>query len=500
MIHVLRKSYILLKRRLRKTRSYLEKKKGLGSWIIGVLFYGAILFTIIQGLEIETPLAWKGMKILGVGCIVLVFFLVAFFYFYRFKREILLSPSRLFLICLFIWGTLFLGWGILSIPTISSYAIPVALTGMILASILGGESALICVIVLGGLLGLLTNFKLEIVFAAVLGGGVAALATAHTPRRIDLIKVGILVGLLNALFTSGWAWVNNWGYGHWTTEALWGIENGLVSAFLAIGILPLLENFFGIVTDSKLFELSHLTHPLLVLLQEKAPGTYQSSVMVANLAEIAAGKIGANSLLAKVGAYYHDIGKLKNPAYFTENKALNGKDKHKNITPILSSLILMSHVKEGIQLARKYRLPLVIQDIIRQHHGTTFASFFYQKALEEDSRKSLKEEDFRYLGPKPRNKETGIIMLADVVEAASRTLENPTPPRIKSLVEKVIKEKLLDGQLDECPITFNDLRIIRESFIYTLSSAFHTRVEYPAKDEETVESKSNQHPEVGKKI
>ncbi|HIE43555.1 MAG TPA: HDIG domain-containing protein [Candidatus Omnitrophica bacterium] len=479
MIYIVRKSYVLLKKRFRTVKKKLERMHRFNSWMIGILFYLGTLLLVLRGMNLLVPLEENGLKIIGTAISVFIFLLIAFFYLYRFKSPLLKSPSKIFLLALVVWGTLLTGYGIFS-SRISDYSVPAVLAGIVLASFLQGQGALICVVVLGGLLGLIANFRIDIVLSFVVAGGVASLGVSFTHKRTDLLKVGILAGVIGAVFIASWGWLQEWAPEFLLIQSLWMMGSGVISAFLALGILPILENLFGMLTDAKLFELSHLTNPLLINLREKAPGTYQSSLMVANLAEAAAEKIHANPLLVRVGAYYHDIGKIKNPSYFVENDNINGKSKHERINPPLSSLILISHVKEGLQLAQKYRLPREIQEMIKQHHGTTLTSFFYQKAREKDHHNTLKEEDFRYPGPKPESKEAAVLMLADTVEAASRTLENPSPARIRALVEKLLRDKFMDRQLDESQLTFKELLAIEESFIQTLTGTFHTRIEYPA--------------------
>jgi putative nucleotidyltransferase with HDIG domain len=240
---------------------------------------------------------------------------------------------------------------------------------------------------------------------------------------------------------------------------------------------------FGYTTDIKLLELASLDQPLLRELMVQAPGTYHHSVIVSNMVEASARAVHANPLLAKVAAYYHDIGKIKKPLYFIENQ--EGRvNKHEKLAPSMSSLILISHVKDGVELARQYRLGKEIIDIIGQHHGTSLITYFYEKAKEQVEKKGgrclqVEEADFRYPGPKPQTKEAGLVMLADVVEAASKTLVEPTSARIQGMVQKMVNKIFSDGQLDECELTLKDLHEIAKSFNMTLSGIFHHRVEYP---------------------
>jgi hypothetical protein len=251
-------------------------------------------------------------------------------------------------------------------------------------------------------------------------------------------------------------------------------------AVLATGILPLLEHPFERTTTFTLLDLSNLDNPLLRHMVLTVPGTYHHSIMVGTLAEAAAEAIGANGLLCRVGAYYHDIGKVRHPAYFIENQP-DAADRHERLAPSLSRTIVMSHVKEGIELARAFGLPEALVDMIPQHHGTRLVSFFFQRAKEtaDPEIQAVKEEDYRYPGPRPQTREAAILMLADTVEAATRTLSDPTPARIRGVIQKVINSIFVDGQLDECDLTLRDLHLIANSFVRILTGIFHQRVEYP---------------------
>jgi len=259
-----------------------------------------------------------------------------------------------------------------------------------------------------------------------------------------------------------------------------GFLGGVLASILVLGIAPIIETLFGYTTDIKLLELANMDHPILKDLILQAPGTYHHSIIVGSLVEAAAKSIAANPLLARVSAYYHDIGKLKKPLYFIENVG-GGENKHEHLTTTMSSLILISHVKDGVEMARENRLGERIGHIILQHHGTSLISYFYQKAKERENPEmaSINEDDFRYPGPKPQTKEAGIVMLADSVEAASRALTDPTPSRIKSLVQRVTNGIFLDGQMEECELTLKDLQKIQESFNRILTAIFHQRIDYP---------------------
>jgi putative nucleotidyltransferase with HDIG domain len=246
--------------------------------------------------------------------------------------------------------------------------------------------------------------------------------------------------------------------------------------------LGIFERIFDITTDITLLELSDLNHPLLKELAVKAPGTFHHSIVVGNLSESAAKTIGANSLLARVGSYYHDIGKMEKPEYFVENEQ-GGDNKHKSLAPNMSAIILASHVKAGLEMAEEYKLPKIIRDFIPEHHGRNLMSFFYDKALQAQEKNEVNLDDYRYPGPSPQSKETAIVMLADMVEAATKTLKNPTAGRLRKLVEELIEKRFLDGELDESDLTMRDVKGIIDGFMSVLAGIYHKRIEYPGSEE-----------------
>ncbi|MDD5005858.1 MAG: HDIG domain-containing protein [Candidatus Omnitrophica bacterium] len=267
--------------------------------------------------------------------------------------------------------------------------------------------------------------------------------------------------------------------------------NGIVSAFIVAGALPIFESLFNLVTNISLLELSDFNHPLLKRLVLEAPGTYHHSLLVGNLAEMAAEAINANALLARVGAYYHDIGKLEKPEYFSENQP-EPLSRHEQLKASMSKIVITNHVKDGIGLAKKYKLNSAITQFIEQHHGTSLVFYFYLRALEQTQEQSeIKEDGFRYAGPKPQTKETAIVLLADSVEAACRAVEVPNVQRIEEVVQTVINNKFIDGQLDDCDLTLKDLTKISKIFIHILSAVYHSRVEYPEKKSENNNKESS---------
>jgi putative nucleotidyltransferase with HDIG domain len=290
---------------------------------------------------------------------------------------------------------------------------------------------------------------------------------------------------------------NDWGM--IGLQSALAVGNGILTATLVGGALPMLEHLFRITTDISWLEASDLNHPLLRRMTIEAPGTYHHSLVVANLAEAAAEAIGANATLSRVCSYFHDVGKLVKPEYFTENMSFE-RNPHDDLAPTMSALIIIAHVKEGVDLALKYRLNQRIIDIIQEHHGTSLVRYFYQRALQqhedaraggkimklrEDDIPDVREESFRYSGPKPQTKESAIVSLADTVESASRSLEKPTPQKIESLVNELIEERITDRQLDDCDLTLRELKVVAERFRFTLLMMLHSRIAYPKQTPKT---------------
>jgi hypothetical protein len=258
----------------------------------------------------------------------------------------------------------------------------------------------------------------------------------------------------------------------------------LVAGYLVAGSLPFIEQAFGVVTNISLLEMSDISHPLLRDLVRLAPGTYSHSIAVATIGETAAERIGANGLLVRVGAYYHDVGKMLKPHYFIENVTEGSESRHQHLAPAMSTLIIIGHVKDGVDLAMQYKLPRPLVDFIEQHHGTTLVEYFYREATRQadrqpDYKASVEESSFRYPGPKPQTREAGVLMLADAVESASRSLSDPTPKRIENLIHDITMNRLLDGQFDECALTLSEIHAIEESLAKSLIGIYHARIKYP---------------------
>ena len=335
---------------------------------------------------------------------------------------------------------------------------------------------------------------------SLISGFTAVYLTLQVRRRSRLIRAGVGVGVAIWLSSLSFGMIainlfppmdNDWGM--IGLQSALALGNGIITAMIVGGALPMLEHLFQITTDVSWLELSDLNHPLLRRMTIEAPGTYHHSLVVANLAEAAAEKIGANATLCRVCSYFHDVGKLVKPQYFTENMSFE-RNPHDDLAPTMSALIIIAHVKEGVDLALTHGLNKQIIDVIQQHHGTSLVYYFYQRALQqqEDARAGgkimnirkedipeVQEESFRYSGPKPQTKESAIVSLADIVESASRSLEKPTPQKIEQLINELIEERIADGQLDECDLTLGEIRIIAERFRFTLMTMLHTRIAYP---------------------
>jgi hypothetical protein len=381
-----------------------------------------------------------------------------------------------------------------SIPVDACYfAIPFALGAMTTAILINRNVALIIGAMTSFLLGFAFDEKIIFPLFSFLGSIAASYQIVRIRQRSVFLKIGLFLGIINMAAIICLNLITGNLFNDLPLRLVMGFFGGIFTGILVAGITPLFESIFGFITDIKLLELANLNQPLFQQMIIEAPGTYHHSIVVSSLAESAAEAIGANALLVKVSSYYHDIGKLKKPHYFIENQQ-NTDNKHDRLSPKMSSLIIMSHVKDGCELAAKAKLGRLIINIIRQHHGTSIISFFYDKAKKDkdQSIRSLSESDFRYPGPKPQTKEAGLIMLADVIEASSRTLSNPTPSRIRSLVRERIEGIYMDGQLDECELTLSNLNTIAESFIKILTGIFHHRIDYPENPPKEGNGKNNE--------
>ncbi|MBI4699492.1 MAG: HDIG domain-containing protein [Nitrospirae bacterium] len=365
-------------------------------------------------------------------------------------------------------------------PQLLVYGIPLAIGPMLAALLIDIHAAIVFSVITSLLSGVWLNdpFYAIFNFAASL---TAAFSVIRCKKRSAIWRAGFYVGLVSILTCLMVMQIQRELI---TVDApvaiMFSFLNGIIVATFVSAFLPLLEYIFKLTTDISLLELLDLNQPLMRNFLVVAPGTYHHSIIVGNLVESAAEAVGVNSLLARVSAYYHDIGKIKMPEYYIENQTVP-TSRHDKLAPRMSSLILMSHVKEGVELAQHHKLPKSVIDIIQQHHGTSVISYFYQKAKEQQAgaEPPPAEEDFRYPGPRPQTRVAALVLMADAVEAASRALTDPTPARISALVDRVINHFFLDGQLDSCELTLKDLREIKSHFVYLLTGMFHRRINYP---------------------
>src|SRR5437667_5012953 len=387
-------------------------------------------------------------------------------------------------------------------PEMGGLITPYAFAPLVLSVLLGRQHGLYAAFFVSLWSSMLFGpIDAPLLITSLISGFTAVSMTLQVRRRSKLIRAGFYVGLAIWLLSLTFGLIGpiNWFYpaandwGMLGVQSAIAIGNGIVTATLVGGALPMLEHLFGITTDISWLEASDLNHPLLRRMTIEAPGTYHHSLVVANLAEAAAEAIGANGTLCRVCSYFHDVGKLLKPEYFTENMSFE-RNPHDDLAPTMSALIIIAHVKEGVDLALKHRLNQRNIDLIQEQHGTSLMRYFYQRAvqqhedaraggkimkLREDDIPDVREESFRYSGPKPQTKESAIVSLADMVESASRSLEKPTPQKIEQLVNELIEERIADGQLDECDLTLGELRVIAERFRFTLMTMLHTRIAYP---------------------
>jgi putative nucleotidyltransferase with HDIG domain len=364
------------------------------------------------------------------------------------------------------------------------WGLPFAAGPVTVLVLFGLQPALLFALCAAGLAGVMLGGDFTVAIFALASGAIGAFAAQRTRDRASLSRVGVIVGLANIVLVL----VLELYRGLPDSVAIIGLSAvcGLVGGLLSVGVvsflLPLLEGVFGITTNNRLLELSNQNLPLLKRLSLEAPGTYQHSLSVSNLAEAGADAVGANALLLRVCAYYHDVGKLVKPDYFVENQR-NG-NPHDALLPSMSALVIQSHVKEGLEIAREAKLPLPIRQAIATHHGTKLIRFFFNRAQERsaEDKTEVRESDYRYAGPKPPTKELGILLLADAVEAAARTLESPNPAKIQAMIDKIFNNALEDGQLDDCDLTFSELDKVASAFLWVLTNMYHHRIDYPGFD------------------
>ncbi len=436
----------------------------------------------------------KGFVVSVIG--IFLFSIILFYAVYTFSaknirkfasspKDVLLMGIILAMILIFVRLSLFvarsMGTAFPAIPShVYLYLLPVAAGPMLIRLFLNSETALVFAAVISLISGLFLEGSLSLAAYFFIGGIVAAKGVRHATQRATITKAGIILGCINVFTIASLIILS----GSWSVKSdiftiLFGFIGGQITSVIVTGVAPIFETVFGYTTNIRYLELARMDHPLLKELAIHAPGTYHHSIIIGSMVETAAEAINANPLLAKVSAYYHDIGKVKNPLYFIEN--MRGENRHDSLAPDVSAGILTSHVNEGVELAHEHRLGEEIIEIIRQHHGTSLISYFYQKAknVEGINVSEVDENNFRYHGPKPKSKEAGLVMLADAVEAASKTIPDPTPANIHAMVRRIINRVFMDGQLDECDLTLKDFSAIAKSFNRALIGMFHQRIEYP---------------------
>ncbi len=441
-----------------------------------------------------------GIRFVGYFILVSLIMWVSYFFGSRFirrfrmqARDTRFSGVMLLATLVAVRMSMFVGGAIASSPGLNvptgafAYAIPVAVGAMMVRLVLNAEVALVFSVIISIFCGFFVLHDPEYTAYCLLSNIAAASFIANVDKRSNVMMAGLKIASVNVLVVAGLLLAQSYHNPAFSVggfETLWYLAaaflGGILDSILVLFGTPVAEAAFGYTTDMKLLELANLNHPLLRELIIRAPGTYHHSHLVGILAEAAAEQIGANSLLARVGAYYHDIGKMRKPQYFIEN-ARENTNWHERINPHMAALIIGSHIKDGMEMARQHGLPQQIIDMIPQHHGTKMIGFFFDLAQKSNdhSLEKLNEDDFRYPGPKPQTQEAGILLLADGAEAAVRALKEKTPTRIQQTVEGIINKSFVESQLDECDLTLKDLTDIATTFTHILTGIYHQRIEYP---------------------
>ena len=443
----------------------------------------------------EATIGW-GARLTRMGIVFMMILVLAGlngFYIYRDDRRIGAEMNRLVTYLLAIVVTVFVGQ-LVSFDPLRAEIVPL-LTVVLLMSVAYNQFiATLTAFSLAVLLTLSTTGRFDQFIVLITTASTAIIPLQRLSSRATLIKVSFASAFAYFVVSCGMAVIETQSLEEvfrntpGLVMSLKGAALCLVAGYLVAGSLPFIESTFGVVTDMTLLELSDPSHPLLQDLVRLAPGTYNHSISVASIAETAAERIGGNGLLVRVGAYFHDIGKMLKPQYFIENTTEGGTSRHEHLNPAMSTLIIIGHVKDGVDLAEEHALPDPIIDFIEQHHGTTLVEYFFREATRQtegqpDYKTNAEESSFRYPGPKPQTKETGVLMIADACESACRTLTEPTPRRIESVVDNIVMRRLLDGQFDECALRMSELHTIRDSVIKSLIGIYHGRIRYPEQHE-----------------
>lgn len=410
----------------------------------------------------------------GIALLISLIEVTIFTFLYKFKSNIYNSNSKLLIIEAILCINALLSSGA---NIISGYLIPVGFISILIDLIFDPMTAFIVSIPSIIMVACITNFNVDVILLYLVGSIIGILVSKNVSQRNNVLLGGLTLGLVNGATVFSLGLINNVNIIQTIINSSLGASGGVLSAILSIGILPIFEQLFDINTPIRLLELSNPNQPLLKKMLFEAPGTYHHSILVGNLSEAAAEEVGANVLLSRVGSYYHDIGKIKRPYFFKENQITND-NPHDKINPKLSTLIITSHVKDGIELAVKNKLPRAVREIIEEHHGNTLVRYFYVKAKNEGN-EDVEEKSYRYDGPRPSSKESAIVMLADSVEAAVRSISSPSINEIENMVNKIINEKIDDKQLDNSDLTLKDIEKIKSAFIKVLMGIFHNRIEYP---------------------
>ena len=427
--------------------------------------------------------------ILGILCIVCIGVSSVYFYLKFFEPKFI---NRRYLSIIAVLS-LFMALLSIFLPvTWSVFMLPFPFFAILLSVFLNARTSFFTTVTLLTIITLSLQFSALAMSVFILSIMVSTIGTTTIKysRRFDLIKVGVCTALAMAVIIT--CVYYDLGIEKLSQDVSAGILNGFVSGIFALGMIPIFENWFKVITPFGLAELGDYNQPLLKKLHEVAPGTFEHSLRVSNLAESAAEAIGADPILARVGALYHDVGKIVRPLFFVENQTYSGiENPHEKINPRSSKMIITSHTKDGITLAKEYHIPDVIQDFIIQHHGDSLASYFYNQAVQQEGIENVKEEQFRYTGPKPNTKETAILMIADAVESASRTLKDHSQEELDTLINKIIKDRLNDNQLSDSPLTLKDIKVIAATLSRVLRSVFHKRIKYQEPIDDIPEKEKN---------
>ncbi len=432
---------------------------------------------ILQELSlINSNSHYSGYLYLSLGVLVLFVMALQWFYLSKYYNEIFKDTKKLIMINMLNCAAVLLAR---TINMVSPFFIPLAFIPMIFTLAVNYKVALVSTVLNCILISGAVNFNVEITLLAAANALAGSIIIKKMNQRNEILFATLYISIINVVLTFSIGLLISSNVPDVANKSLQAFIAGILSGILTIGFLPFFENVFDVLTAIKLLELTNPNNPLLKRLLIEAPGTYHHSILVGNLSELAVEAVGGDPIFARACAYYHDVGKLKRPYFFKENQ-LENDNPHNKITPNLSTLIIISHVKDGVELAREYKLPKKIIDVIEQHHGTSLVQYFYLTVKNSSMNPSgLNEDDFRYKGPIPESREAAVIMLADAVEAAVRSIADPTGEKIEEKVNYIIKNRMDDGQLDNCELTLRDIEKVRKSFLSIFNGIYHNRIEYP---------------------